>query len=42
MELTGIFTDGGTDSYRQLLEHISGTYTEGRVRAMQAASLRAE
>ncbi len=32
MELTG------TDSYRQLLEQISGTYTEGRVRAVQAVN----
>ena len=32
MELTG------TDSYRHLLEQISGTYTEGRVRATQAVN----
>jgi predicted nuclease of restriction endonuclease-like (RecB) superfamily len=32
MELTG------TDGYRQLLEQISGTYTEGRVRAVQAVN----
>jgi len=32
MELTG------TDSYRQLLEQISGTYAEGRVRAVQAVN----
>ena len=32
MELTS------TDSYRHLLEQISGTYTEGRVRAVQAVN----
>lgn len=32
MELTG------TDGYRHLLEQISGTYTAGRVRAVQAVN----
>ena len=27
-----------TDGYRQLLEQISGTYTQGRVRAVQAVN----